>query len=321
MRLRSALIVLTALALAVVSLAQSTVSTSLLIGDPAPKITVSKWVKGTPVENFEKGKIYVVEFWATWCVPCKESIPHLTGLAKKYAGKVDFVGVSSFEADQKLVKPYVDTMGNKMAYNVAMDQVPDGDDHGQHGAMAQMWMEASGQDAIPTAFIIDKDTNIAWIGRPLDMDSALSKVVGGAYGPDDYAKAKLAQQHDMKVANYQAQMSKAMAAKDEPGVMAILDQMIADSDIDIQTQGGITKFQILLAGKNFDDAYTLGKTLMDGPLKANSDALNTLAWDIVDPAAKIESKDLDLAMAAAQKSVDLDKHSAHLDTGGRVYCD
>lgn len=321
MKLRSALTVLGALALTALSMAQATQSTSLLIGDPAPKITVSNWVKGTPVTNFEKGKLYVVEFWATWCGPCKVSIPHLTELAKKYAGKVDFVGVSAFEADQKLVKPFVDSMGKKMSYNVAMDEVPAGDERGQHGAMAQMWMEAAGQDGIPTAFIIDKDGKIAWIGQPMGMDEALGKVVAGTYGPDDYAKAKIAQQHAMKMTDYQTRMSKAMQAKDEPGVMAILDEMIADPDPEFQAQGGLTKFQILISGKNYDDAYSLGKTLMDGVLKDNSDGLNTLAWGIVDPAAKIESKDLDLALAAAQKSVDLNKNSANLDTLARVYFD
>ncbi|MEO8884533.1 MAG: hypothetical protein ABI367_00625, partial [Mucilaginibacter sp.] len=36
------------------------------IGDDVPQLRVKKWLKGTPVEEFEKGKVYVVEFWATW---------------------------------------------------------------------------------------------------------------------------------------------------------------------------------------------------------------------------------------------------------------
>lgn len=42
-------------------------STDLKPGDPAPALKIDKWVKGQPVEAFEKGKVYVVEFWATWC--------------------------------------------------------------------------------------------------------------------------------------------------------------------------------------------------------------------------------------------------------------
>src|SRR6476661_7319275 len=96
MKLRSALTFFAALALTAISLAQTTEQTALVVGDPAPKITVSKWVKGTPVANFEKGKLYVVEFWATWCGPCKVSIPHLTELAKQYKN-VKFIGVSIWE--------------------------------------------------------------------------------------------------------------------------------------------------------------------------------------------------------------------------------
>jgi thiol-disulfide isomerase/thioredoxin len=59
-----------------------------------PPLKVAKWIKGKPVQRFEPGKVYVVEFWATWCGPCRRSIPHLTELAKKFKGKVTFIGVS-----------------------------------------------------------------------------------------------------------------------------------------------------------------------------------------------------------------------------------
>ena len=59
----------------------------LQIGDAAPELKVEKWVKGDPVTTFEKGKVYVVEFWATWCPPCIKSIPHLTELQKQYKEK------------------------------------------------------------------------------------------------------------------------------------------------------------------------------------------------------------------------------------------
>ena len=71
----------------------------LTIGDTAPVPAVEHWVRGKQPEFFAPGKTYVVEFWATWCPPCRASMPHLSDLSEKYADKgVTIVGIS----DEKL---------------------------------------------------------------------------------------------------------------------------------------------------------------------------------------------------------------------------
>ena len=100
----------------------------LKVGDAAPEIKVAKWVKGSAVKSFEKGKVYVVEFWATWCGPCRTSIPHLTEMAKKFKDKATFTGVSVWERGEdieKQVTDFVENMGEKMDYNVALDDRSD----------------------------------------------------------------------------------------------------------------------------------------------------------------------------------------------------
>ena len=70
------------------------------------------YIKGKPV-TFEKGKVTVVEFWATWCPPCKESIPHLTKVQKQYKDKgVTVIGISN-EQELETVKTFVDRTGRK----------------------------------------------------------------------------------------------------------------------------------------------------------------------------------------------------------------
>ena len=76
---------------------------SLKGGDPAPPLKVSKWLQGEPVKAFEPGKVYVVEFWATWCGPCIAFMPHLAELQAEYKDKS--VTVIGFTARDVLGKP------------------------------------------------------------------------------------------------------------------------------------------------------------------------------------------------------------------------
>jgi len=89
---------------------------------------------------------------------------------------------------------FVEDMGDKMDYRVALDAVPEGKD-AQDGAMSKNWMGAADQNGIPTAFIVNGDGVIAWIGHPMRMDKPLADSSTGlppAVGIDQTQKVRSA---------------------------------------------------------------------------------------------------------------------------------
>jgi thiol-disulfide isomerase/thioredoxin len=158
-------------------IATGAIATEIGPGSRAPSLSIKSWIKGEPVKGFQKGKVYVVEFWATWCGPCIESIPHLTDVAHKNTD-VSFIGVSVWEDDVNgSVQKFVGDMGAKMDYDVAYSGNKDG--------MAKTWLEPAAQNGIPVAFIV-KDRIIQWIGHPMSIDKPLSEVKAGTFDVKKY---------------------------------------------------------------------------------------------------------------------------------------
>jgi thiol-disulfide isomerase/thioredoxin len=159
----------------------SSTTVTLKIGDPAPAISTGKWIQGEPITQFEKGKAYLIEFWATWCAPCIEIIPHLNTIHEKYKDK-DLVVIGQYVSnkDTEKVAPFVAKMGTQMAYRIALDNFSEF----ERGAMAQNWGDASGQKSIPTVFLVGKDGKIAWIGHPYGLllnESIIDGVLEGTF--------------------------------------------------------------------------------------------------------------------------------------------
>jgi thiol-disulfide isomerase/thioredoxin len=290
------------------------------VGDPAPPLTVGKWVKGQPVTEFEKGKVYVVEFWATWCGPCKRAIPHLTELAKSNPD-VTFIGANVLEENDSAVEPFVKEIGDKMDYRVATDDKSTIED----GAMLDGWMKAAGQNGIPATFIINKEGKIAWIGLPTQMDPVLASVVAGTY---DLAEAtRVAAEAMAKMEAIEAvkaavrdQMKAPLSKKDFDAALAVIDGAVA-ANPDARSALLHMKFSIAMRGEKYPLAYQVADELAETN-KEDPDELNQLAWFIADNKS-VKTRDLDRALRYAQWAVEASdaKSGEILDTLARVQFD
>jgi thiol-disulfide isomerase/thioredoxin len=294
----------------------------LNVGDLAPKLDVKEFVKGTPVKDLEKGKIYVVEFWATWCGPCKATIPHLTKLQKKHKD-VTFIGVSVYEEDPKGVKPFVDEMNEKMDYRVAMDAVPEGAGP-RDGKMAKNWLDAAEQEGIPTAFIVNADGKVAWIGHPAAMDAPLNQILNGTWdlkvAGATFKKERLEKR---QLRELSVKINDANKSGDKKALLAVLDQGIA-AHAKLESQLGLMKFKTLVAlGDSQDKTLDYGRHLIEDVVKGNPEGLIFVAWLIVNPEAKKkpEPRFVKLALQAAERADEVTerKEPGVADTLARAY--
>jgi thiol-disulfide isomerase/thioredoxin len=275
---------------------------ALMVGDPAPAIRPAHWIKGSPVASFEKGQVYVVEFWATWCGPCRAIIPHLSELQKKHGDKARFISVSVWERDLAKLDPFIEQMGEKMQYTVAADRKVDAD----KGFMAKEWMEAAGQNTIPKAFIVDGEGRIAWLGHPGEIDEPLARVVAGDW---DVAEAAKAHKDEMlaeaKMAKLEPELVKAFEENRLDDAIALMDAAIHEVPA-LEARGlGPQKFITLLEIGQNEKASAYGKKLIEGVFAKNPRALNFIAWQIIDPERAAEHRDVPLALSAAKRANEL----------------
>jgi peroxiredoxin len=113
---------------------------------PAPAWTLQD-VDGKSVNSEQlKGKVVVLDFWATWCPPCRSEIPGYVELQKKYGDAgLAIVGVSLDRGDTGVVKKFIEEQ--KINYLIVMG----------HDKIVDAF---GGVDAIPTTFIIDREGTV-----------------------------------------------------------------------------------------------------------------------------------------------------------------
>lgn len=131
-----------------------------LRGKPAPSMGNVNWWNGSP--NIQ-GKLVVVDFWATWCKPCKDAIPHMNDLAKSFRADVQCMGISD-EANSKFERGLKDSRLDKgdFAYPVGVDP---------NATMKRGF----GITGIPHVAIISSDGIVRWQGHPSELNGDLMR--------------------------------------------------------------------------------------------------------------------------------------------------
>ncbi|MHC4940792.1 MAG: TlpA family protein disulfide reductase [Planctomycetota bacterium] len=279
----------------------------LIVGSDAPALEIKEWVKGDPV-TIEKGKVYVVEFWATWCGPCIASMPHLSELQDRYKDRVTIIGVTKGDRNNTIeaVKEMVKEKGPGMGYTVAWDS----------GKCYRAYMTASGSQGIPTAFIVDKESKIAFIGHPGQMDIPLRMIVEGTWTNDPQKIQEI-----FKKINEKLQAAMKVANEDPKKGRDAIDDLLEQYP-EMESVLGRYQRQLLLTAKDWDGFDEHAKRTVEKAIKyRDPDALNDVAWTIVDPKGKVERRDFELALKAAVKAVEFSrrKDAAILDTLARVW--
>ena len=115
-----------------------------------------------------KGKAVIVDFWATWCPPCRKGIPDLIALKKKYGSKgFEVIGISVDQDTKSDVVPFIKNQGINYPVVYADNNVVT-----QYG----------GIEAIPTSFVIDKQGKIVasyqGLMSSLTYENHIKKILG-----------------------------------------------------------------------------------------------------------------------------------------------
>ena len=98
-----------------------------------------------------KGKIVVLDFWATWCPPCRQSIPEMVRLQDKYKDKLEIIGISlddPSEMDDSNLVQFMEK--NKMNYRIVRSTQ----------IIMQTYFKKEDKVLIPTLFVIDSKGNL-----------------------------------------------------------------------------------------------------------------------------------------------------------------
>lgn len=187
-------------------------------GDKVTPEALSKleWIQGEAPAEWEAGKLYVIECWATWCGPCIAAIPHVDELYDKYQEKgLRVIGVNVWEDGKEKVAEFVEKKGDGMSYPVAYT--------GKGGAFETEWLKPAEVTGIPHAFVV-MDGEVLFTTHPSRLnDETIEQLLSGPEGVEKVAaKLREAGKEREEISKLSKAFNEAAQAKDADGMKAAM---------------------------------------------------------------------------------------------------
>ena len=271
----------------------------LKVGDKAPGVKATKWWQGKDagkeVASFAEGKVYVMEFWATWCGPCIVMMPHMGELQTEYKDKVQFIGYTAKDENGnnlETVSALIAKRGASFGYTFAYS-----DDRDTYDA----WMKAAGQNGIPCCFVVDKAGKVAYIGHPMYLDVVLPKVVEGKWTAADAEAVKgIEKEIDAVFESFGPKADPEVALK-KLGEFEKKYPALAHIPYFVAPKIGMT-----IKAKKYDDAKKMVEAVIAKSVKLEDPApLRGLVNTLIGPDAKDNKELVALAVKAADAMLKL----------------
>lgn len=180
------------------------------------------WLQGAPVKEWEKDKVYIFEFWATWCGPCLAAMPHMEQLHQAFKDnpRMQIIGVNVMDRKTpEALKEFIKNRPTPLNYTMAVDV--DGK------KTREKWLEPLKVNGIPHAFAV-KNGRLIWRGHPAQLSE---KTMQAMLKPDFSAASLAAKGPDAGAREWQhyretSQKVRELVEKDgKLGAQALLKQV------------------------------------------------------------------------------------------------
>lgn len=283
-------------------------------GDDAPRLQLSKFVQGKNVDDFQEGHIYIVQFWATWCSTCLQTLPYVAELQNKYSDDVTVIAITA-ETEEKVSSFLLQktdgqqTWGDVLTFPIALDD---------ERKTQAIWRKTFQDESLPFVMIVGRTGLIEWSGHPVDMANPLKAIAEGSW---DLKLARRIMREDVEgqrsIDSNQQFIVTAVNAGNYREAVGITDRMLKKLPNNRKILS--LQKQLLIDGKIYNRMNKVFAKLVQ---LNNHDAaeLNAIAWNIC---AELDTpkRDLDLALKAAQRASELTEHQRPeiLETVARAY--